>query len=285
MRHLPLTLLLAACSGEISLGGLDSDVDTDADGQADDTDPADSPAPTDTGKDDTAEDDTGEPAPVIDPRFDEAVLVVAEPVPAGVYLLDEGIPLEGWVESADGVKLPAGDLHWTTTGEDFWGLEGAFDVEAGRYDVEVGADLPNGDRLRTTIGGVRVQDDLTGVYAGSVQIAAFFTYQGQEIRSDCIGALAFHIGAGGKQVNGSGGCQLSVFFTDPIDFTFDLTGTIDKPDVSGALRVNALLIKLPIPWEGTVTTKNGLQGGFAADLTVARFEGSLSARRVSTLLP
>lgn len=283
MRLLPLVLALSACAGELSLGGPLPSEETDDDSAAVDS-AVDSPAPADSG-DDSGPVDTGEPPEPVDPRFDEAVLVVKEPVPAGVYVLGDGIPLEGWVESADGDKLDAGDLGWTVGKLSLTGLTGNADVDAGVYDVGVAADLPNGDRLRTTIGGVRVQDDLTGVYAGSVQIAAFFSYQGQEIRSDCIGALAFNVGAGGKQINGSGGCQLSVFFTDPIDFTFDLTGTITKPDVSGSLKVNAVLIKLPIPWEGTLTTAKGLNGGFAADLTIARFEGSLTARRVSRLLP
>lgn len=273
-----LALALACGGGELVVGDVD-DSDGSDDPPSEDTEvPVDTEVPDDTEPPEDTE-------PPVDPRYDDAVLVVEAPRAGSIHLLADGIPLLGWVEAADGDRMPFEDLEWQVRSTAFVGLEHVFLGSPGVYEVDVLARLPNGDRLTASVGGVRLQSPLTGVWAGSVTLTGTGEYQGQPLQTSCIGPFDFQVNMAGRLIAGSGGCTLPLIITSPIDLTFSVDGEVTGTDVSGSLGVGLSVLPIPIPWSGTFTSPTRLEGGFDADLWLLQVDATLSARKLSPLLP
>lgn len=269
---LALFVLASACQpGDISVGDeLDTpNLDGDTDVVVADTD--------------VVVEDTDVP---VDPHteFDGATLVVTEPASAGIYRLVAGIPFSGYVVDAGGQRMPFDQLVWTPR-EDraatFTGLQGASIVDAGIYTVDVVAAVPNGDNLRATIGGVRVQAYTAGVFSGDINITASTEVQGQTIQTNCIGAIDFEVDMAGKLLAGSGGCSLAIPLLGTIPLDFDLTGDIADPDITGQVLINVPFLQLPVDWVGGFSSADRVRGSFDADLSLFLIDGRIDAHRVS----
>jgi hypothetical protein len=272
---LPVLSLVLGCSGEVHLDGPETDVEPDVV----ETDvESDVPVETDVVESDVpVETDT---EPPIDPRYDFAELVVVQPEPASIHLLEDGIPLQGHVEAEDGTVMPV-DLTWEIARDTLVGNDTAFTGAAGIYDVIVSVRLPNGDRLHETIGGVRLQSAYTGVWAGSVHLSGHTSYQGQAVQADCIGPFDFEVGMAGRVLEGSGGCTLALVVTSPLDLTFDVDGTVRGAKVDGSLGFNASILQIPVGWNGRFADPDHLDGAFSANLWVAQIDATLSAHKLS----
>lgn len=268
--------LLSACSpGDIRVGEEDTDTPSD------DTQPTDDTVETDVVETDIP--DTDPPEPTYE-EFDGATLQVYAPAPAGVYRLIDGIPFNGEVRDAGGQVLPFTDLRWTLREEPsvtLLGKTGNATVDAGIYTVDVVAALPNGDTLRATVGGVRVQSRLAGVYAGTILITASTEVQGTPIETTCIGGLDFEVDLAGEQMSGSGGCQLSIPLIGTIPFTYDIEGDIVDPDATGQVLIDIPLFQIPVDFTGRFGAQGGFDGRFAGDASLFEFVGTIDARKVS----
>lgn len=147
--------------------------------------------------------------------YDLAELEILEPESASIHPLGEPLHLRARVTDPAGVPLPADDVAWSTQdGEPVLDrLEGDVELPAGIYELRATAHLPNGDRLQTTIGGVRVQARWTGEYTGDVVLTV--------------------------QAQLPGGSPLLLTCEGPLDFVVSLDGT-DAPVEDGACTISVL---------------------------------------------
>jgi hypothetical protein len=259
---------LVGCKGvgELVLGDPPAETDTGELPPPDDTLPTDSGAdtPTDSGADTPVDTE-----PEVDPNavYDDAYLDVASPLPAALYeTIDGKLPLEGRVYGADGTLLPFKDVRWEVRElgtEVFVGRNGEVTTGFGVFTFDVSAALPNGDRLATTVGGVRVQHPRAGIYAGSVAVDAVLTGLQLPLSSSCLGSLVFDVGLDGRVIGGDGGCTLAF----PIgglsfDLAYTFEGNIVDPDASGDLLVDAGFFDIPLGWEGAFNPSGTLEGTF-----------------------
>lgn len=246
------------------------------------------PGATDTDDEEPPAEDTEEP---VDTRFDGASLIVEAPEPA--FIDDDGdaaLALAAQVVDAKGDPLPFDTITWRlveTDEEIFVGRAGEATVDFGIWTVEAAAALPNGDHLRTVIGGVRVQGPRTGVYAGSIAISAVLNGFGVPISTTCEGSLSFEVDMAGEVIRGDGGCDLD-FLGVGVQFglDYDFNGRVTDPGASGNMVIDTGLIGIPVGWGGTFRQGNELGGqfegfgiglfGYTLDLT-----GDIEADRVS----
>ncbi|MFM2161584.1 MAG: hypothetical protein RLZZ383_1096 [Pseudomonadota bacterium] len=252
--------------GELVLGEPTQETDTGDSVPVDDTLPADptTDTPVDSGSDTPVDTE-----PEVDPNavYDDAYLEVVSPLPAALYASVDGkVALEGKVYGADGTLLPFRDVRWEVVElgtEVFVGRNGEVTTGFGVFTFEVSAALPNGDRLNTTIGGVRVQHPRAGIYAGSVAVDAVLTGLQIPLSSSCLGSLVFDVGLDGRVIAGDGGCTLAF----PIgalsfDLAYAFEGVIVDPDASGDLLVDAGFFDIPLGWEGAFGPTGTLEGSF-----------------------
>lgn len=283
-----VTLGALACGpAELSLGDGDDDtpvaddvadtpsVEEDSDAGADDT------AVVDTATGDDPVEDTGPDLSI----YDGATLVVLEPVSNGIYTSSGMLPMQAEVLDAQGDPLPFTDVTWTlddATAPVFTGLDGAPVVDLGIYTVTATAALPNGSVLSSTLGGVRVQHPRAGVYVGSIALTTISEVQGQEIRSDCVGALEFEVPLDGQTLEGSGGCTLAIPLVGTTDLDFTLDGGIANPGVAGDVNFSTGLIDLPVGWGGVFQGPDTLSGGFSSNLFLFELLGEINGTRVTS---
>ncbi|HMV65280.1 MAG TPA: hypothetical protein PKA64_00420 [Myxococcota bacterium] len=282
--------LLVACDGA---GTIKIEEPVDQIEPADDSDARDDETSGDT--EDTVDDpvDTPDEEP-IDPeilRYDGARLVVEAPEPAEIDADgDSMLALQGHVADARGATLPFEDIRWTlveTGDEVFVGTDGEAPIDFGVWTIEALAELPNGDTLRTVIGGVRVQSALTGAYSGGIAISAVLNGLGVPLSTTCNGTLAFTVDMAGRAIRGDGGCDLD-FLGVGVQFglDYDFNGRVNDPGASGNLIIDTGLIGIPVGWGGTFRQGGDLGGqfqgfgiglfGYSLDLS-----GDIEARRVS----
>lgn len=276
MRTLLTSLLLVApaCQpGAIALDDEETDLPDETDVVDDTVDTDDSPV-----------DDTDEPVDT-EPdysEYDGADLRVRFPVSGAIYPLTTGFPYEAVVVDANGAPLPFDDVTWTIPRGSQTGLSGQWAVPAGVYNVDVEAQLPNGDRLKASIGNVRVQSPYAGIWTGSIGIATFSEVQGQTIRTDCVGSLDFTVDVAGEVIDGRGGCSLVIPLLGTVDLTYDVVGDVVAPSIeNGAIAIDIPFLQIPVPYEGGFPNPNTMRGTFAADLTILTMEGDIQARKVS----
>ncbi len=252
--------------GELVLGEPVQETDSGDSVPVDDSLPAD---PTTDTPADSASDTPADTEPEVDPNavYDDAYLSVTSPLSAALYeSVDGKLALEGKVFAADGTLLPFRDVRWEVVElgtEVFVGRNGEVTTGFGVFTFEVSAALPNGDRLNTTIGGVRVQHPRAGIYAGSVAVDAVLTGLQIPLSSSCLGSLVFDVGLDGRAIAGDGGCTLAF----PIgglsfDLAYAFEGAIVDPDASGDLLVDAGFFDIPLGWEGSLGPTGTLEASF-----------------------
>ena len=268
--------LIAACTdgGTVTAVG-----DDDTYGEGDDDT---------TGDDDTAVDDdtTGDDDTVDDEYWSQAELVVHSPESGAFFPLGTPVHLEADVLDGEGLSTGWDDIHWTTDQDAVFEYVGALgDVEdfpVGDHTITAKTELPNGDRLTYAVGGVLVQHEYAGVYAGTVNVGIDTQIQGYPVSASCIGSIDFVVDAYGETLNGTGSCIASVagLFDLPLDLVID--GTIDGSAVGGTLGVDvAGWFQLPSPFEGEFVASDQMQGSFYYDLSGTIVSGDIDAHRVA----
>jgi hypothetical protein len=257
-------LVLGACE-DVGTIKLDEPVEQIDDAPSD-GDPTDT-EPTDTEPTEDTEEPVEEPVDPEIARYEGAVLVVEAPEPAEIDDDADGLLiLAGHIESPAGATLPFDDVVWrlVETGEElFVGVDGEASVDFGIWTIEASAELPNGDTLRTVIGGIRVQAPRTGVYAGSIAISAVLNGLGVPLSTTCQGSLSFEVDMSGEVIRGDGGCQLD-FLGVGVQFglDYDFNGQVNDPGANGNLVIDTGFIGVPVGWAGTFRQGNELGGQF-----------------------
>lgn len=282
MRALfPLSLLLAltACKQSYIIlepieDGLDEttddlpdDGDTTVDETTDDTD-----STTDETTDSTTQDFS---------EYDGATLVILSPSSGDFLLWEQSQEFSAAIYDVDGEPLDFDGITWTSDVDDGWDREGsAFSddsLDVGTHALTATAELPNGDRLVYTIGGVLVQSEYAGTYTGSVDIEGAYT--GYAI--GCSGAALLYIDAYGEEAWGDASCLISVLGFDlDMAFLFDLEN--DYGDLNGDASVDISgWFEWPFEMDADLTEEGDVSSEFEIEYGDLAVSGGMDLTRLS----
>ncbi|MEZ4237127.1 MAG: hypothetical protein R3F59_13425 [Myxococcota bacterium] len=276
MRTCPLALLAlaAACRGEISL-------DVDDVGTV-----PEHPGGPGTGWETSPWEQPTQPTAPDTSRWDGAWIRIDSPAPDGLVPLEAPSPFEATIYGADGAPITEAPdrVQWFASGDpDFEGDSLSFPggpLELGTHEITVIADLPNGDRVAHTVGGVKSQSEVAGTYAG------LFSVDGSvnNIVLTCPGAAVMTIDPDGTVGDGEGKCLVSLLGID-VPMTWDFALLSDAGELSGEAAVNLLgFFSYDVPMtDGTVDpAADGLDLSFAGEVPfVGTLTAFLQAPRVS----
>lgn len=235
---------------------------------------------------DTAPADTADTAPEEDwSEFDGARLVIKTPASGEFLAWGRDHDFTAEVQDADGNVLDFDDILWTSDVDDAWTLVGADleddSLDVGTHALTATADLPNGDRLAYTIGGVLVQSAYTGVYTGTISVNASGDYDGTTYSAGCGGAITLVVDAYGETITGDAGCLLSLLgYELDTSYVFDLEN--DEGDIGGVAALDLGWYQYEIDATGTVDEDGALALSFSQDvLGFVQLDAEVDATRVS----
>lgn len=234
---------------------------------------------------DTAVADTAGDAEPDYAEFDGATLVVTAPASGDFLPYGEASTFSAEVRDAEGNVLPFDDIAWSSDVDAAWLLAGAAvedaGLDVGTHALTAVAELPNGDRLAYTIGGVLVQSAYTGIYTGTLQVDATAEYDGTSYSAGCSGAITLVVDAYGETVEGDAGCLLSLLGYDlDTAYVFDLEN--DDGTLSGAAALDLSFYQLDIEATGEITEDGTATVAFSDDVYgLALLDGQVDVRRLS----
>ena len=236
----------------------------------------------DTG--DTGEADTGDTGEWIDPAWDEASLVVLTPESGDFIPLGEDADFIAEIRAADGSLMDFDEVEWTSDIDGDWALLGLEEEDdsltVGTHAITARAALPNGDRLTYTVGGVLVQHENAGTYAGDVMVDVTIEYDGTPYTVSCIGSTLIVVEPEGETADGTSDCTISLLGYDTVlsqVFAFDL----DDEDVSGEASLDFDWFAYDFSADGIVGDGE-LSAEWGDDVFgFATVEGTLEATRIS----
>ena len=246
MRWFSLTLLLVGCAGEIGIGEIDSD-DPDA------IDPA---------------------------EYEGATLRIVSPESGDFLAWGQTHDFVAEVRNGDGELLEAElDVAWNSTADPLWapaGLTFSDDsIDVGTHSLTAEVELPNGDRVAHTIGGVLVQAEEAGTYVGTFSASASI----QNFPVACAGASVLIIDPYGEVLDGTADCLAKAGNFDlPLDFT--VTGNHADGNIEGVASAQIIAFPVEFPTTGTLEGET-LTLGFEGEVLNNPFAGSVTAQRIS----
>lgn len=217
-------------------------------------------------------------------EYDTATLAVHSPQSADILFLEEPVLLDAEVLDGNGVPMEFDDITWELNDETaplYVGAFGEVDIEHGIHSFTVTANLPNGDRLVTQIGAVRVQGRHSGIYTGNFQLNIDADFQGTPITASCLGGLDFIIDMAGETIVGDdGGCTVNLFILGEMDIAYGLDGDVDDGEVAGDVSINLGFFDLPVGYEGEIDDGE-VFADFSGSAILFDFDGAIDASRVS----
>ena len=271
--RLPLALLLPLVLGCRSYESIDG---SKLDSGPDTTDTSE----TDTGDSSPDTTDTGE----ADPVWDTAMLSILSPTSGAFVPMEEEADFEAVVRDTDGNDLKWDEIDWTTSADDTWAYSGAAftaPLEVGDHDITASTQLPNGDRLAMTVGGVLVQSAYAGTYTGTVYVEITIDYKGTPYTVSCAGATTIIVDQYGETATGDSTCLVSLMGYD-MDLALSLDAANDEGTLDGEMAVSMILFDVGIAADGSVDEDGALEVSFADDVYgYADIAGSVDATRIS----
>ena len=223
---------------------------------------------------------------------DGVFLRVFEPESASIHRIGESVPLIAEVQDPNGLPTEFDDVFWYSDQLDFALHDramGEVELPPGIHEITAFTELPNGDRLTTTVGEVRVQSNATGLWSGSVNLILTLNFMGFPLAPRCSGPLEFTIGIEGKTFTADEGrCVLDVILAQ-LDVTYNVDATRSGGVLSGTILFSfAGFASVEMPWSGTFE-EGTLQGAFSGSLSVplvgeAMAGGNVTAIRSSPYL-
>lgn len=268
MRAPTFILALAGLAGGCTNAVKVVNTDTAAGG---DLDSADSGAGDDTG--DTGTDSDWH-------EYDDASLVILSPASGEFLPWSEDATFSAEVRDADGNKMDFEDITWSSDVDSAWAITGTNVVDntldVGTHALTATAELPNGDRLAYTIGGVLVQSPYAGIYSGTLQIdLSYDTYA-----VGCAGATTITVDAYGETATGDASCLLSLNGYD-LDTSYVLAYDNADGVLTGTSSVDLVFYQYDIDTTGTLDTDGNLATAFETDIAGIGLAGTLSATRIT----
>ncbi len=217
-------------------------------------------------------------------EWDGAWMEVISPSSGDFLPLDEDADFEAIVYFADGTEADFEDIQWRSDIDEGWELLGSFveddSLDVGKHAITAEADLPNGDRLVYTMGGILVQHEDAGTYVGNVKVDVTVSYDGTDYSAGCTGAVTLIVDVYGESAEGESTCTLSLLgYDQDTSYGFDLE--VDDGDVSGAAEVDLSLFAYDFDLSGDVGDGE-LSGSWDDDIFgYVGVAGELSATRIS----
>jgi hypothetical protein len=216
-------------------------------------------------------------------EYDGASLVVDSPASGDVLPWGDESDFEAYVVGADGTTMDFEDIVWTTSVDDWTATGTDFendDLDVGEHTLTIEALLPNGDRLQTQLGAVRVQHPDAGIYAGSMIVDLTADYDGTDITASCIGAVTLIVDAYGEAATGDSSCLVSLLgYELETAYIFDLG--LDGEDVEGDASIDLFGYELAMDALGGIG-EGALDAAWSGSLAgFADVAGELDATRVS----
>lgn len=176
-------------------------------------------------------------------EFDGANLRIVRPLSASFLPLEEPHPFEAALTDAAGAPLAFEEVVWSSSVDADWAMTGlAFEdttLGVGVHDITAEVELPNGDRLAHTVGGVRLQSIYAGTYAGLFSADIEFEYDGTPYTVTCSGAAILVVDAYGEKATGDAQCLLSLMGYD-IDATYTFDMDNDEGELTGTASADLM---------------------------------------------
>ena len=218
------------------------------------------------------------------PEFDNATLEVHSPASAEILFVEDMVQFDAEIVGEDGEVLDFDEIVWETDqafAPIFEGNFGESFMDWGIHTFTVTANLPNGDRLQTVLGGVRIQGRHTGVYAGNLAMNVDMEFQGTPVNAACNGGLDFVIDMSGELLGGGGQCAIALVIIDPIDVTYEVNADVEDDRADGNVGIDIGFFALPIGFEGDFEGDGQLHADFEGGLLGFNMAGTLDAHRLS----
>lgn len=216
-----------------------------------------------------------------DGSWEDATLVINSPRSGDFLPWGEDATFSATVYDAAGNPTDFDDITWSTSLSDAWGLEGHEVVDAsldvGTHDITASAELPNGDRLASTVGGVLVQSPYAGIYSGDITVdVTIDTYT-----VSCVGAVTLTVDAYGEAAVGDANCQLDLYGY-PVDTAYAIDLANNDGLLEGVSTADLYITTYDFSTEGEITEDGVLSGGFTDDVYgYLGVEGVIDATRVT----
>jgi hypothetical protein len=219
--------------------------------------------------------------------YEGAYARILSPGPDSLVPLGQPYTYEVGLFAADGSPLelspPEITITWFSSVDPDFGepsLQFTTDAMAvGIHELTAVVDLPTGDRLAHSVGGVRVQSELAGTYAG------LFSVDGSvnSIPVSCTGAAVVVVDVYGETGEGQGDCIVSLLALDvPMSWDFRLDSGTTLTGEAGVDLLGIFSYDIPMT-VGTVDPAGaGLELEFAGPIPlVGEMSAFLDAPRVS----
>ena len=231
------------------------------------------------GIDEEDSEDIVEEEPV-DP-YEGAVLEIISPAANSFVPYGEEADFEAVLWDKEGEPLIFDDINWNSTLDSEWLVSGSSfendELDVGVHTLRVNAQLPNGEKLFDAVGGVWVQSEVAGTYAGSVIVDA----DTGEFQVGCAGGAIVVIDVYGESAEGEAECILSLQGESlELAYVFDLTHKNES--LTGEAAVDIYGFQIPTDYEGSVNKDGDLDGYWEQNvLGFMDLAGELRLNRVS----
>jgi hypothetical protein len=142
--------------------------------------------------------------------YSNATLRIVQPKSGSFVPYNETANFEAELLDKDGNVLELEDVTWSSSVDTAWDPTGrSFDddsLDVGLHDLTAQIQLPNGDRLAYSVGGVLVQSVWAGTYVGTF----IADVQYDEFPLGCAGSALLVIDPYGQVLTGASDCVVSV---------------------------------------------------------------------------
>jgi hypothetical protein len=229
------------------------------------------------GLEDTAIIEDEEPS---DP-YEGAVLEIVSPVANSFLSYGEPAEFEAVLWDKEGNPLVFEDINWNSTIDEAWRHAGATfsneELDVGIHLLRVNAELPNGERLFDAVGGILVQSENAGTYAGSAIVSA----DTGDIQLGCAGGAIMVIDVYGETAEGEADCILALQGqVIELDYAFDLD--VEKDDLAGEAALSIYGFELPTDFAGELTEEKQLSGTWSQSVFgQLEIDGEVRLERIS----
>lgn len=165
--------------------------------------------------------DTGTEEPEID--YEGATLRIVSPASGSFVPYQDLSNFEAELLDGDGNPIEFDEVQWTSNVDSAWDPNGlVFEddtLDVGLHDITAQVNLPNGDRLAYSVGGVLVQSKWAGTYVGT--FVADVEYD--EFPVGCAGSAILVIDPYGEVLTGNSDCVVSIGGNNlDLSFVFDV---------------------------------------------------------------
>jgi hypothetical protein len=234
------------------------------------------------GFDDSVGDEADDPLDDID--WTGATLQVLSPSAGEVLPYGETTVFAAEVLDLEGNPTPFEALEWVSSVGD-WSAQGpeleVDDLDAGQHTIWVEAVLPDGTRLNSSLGGIRVQHPDAGTYVGNLVVDIAGEFNELPITASCVGAAVLEIDAYGETATGESTCVVGLlgFSTEAIHvFDFEVFGD----EVGGMVSLDLTFFQIEFDVTGLLGDEL-ISADWEADYAgLVDVTGTMELERVST---